>query len=99
MILRYWLFLMFSVCVTTTTVLAGDHIWSQRFGDVDQDVGLSVAVDGNDNVLVTGFFNGAVDFGGGVCKVSCVRMRKRGTSLGCCPRSPLKEGTLWDRNH
>lgn len=43
----------------------GNHIWSQRFGDFDGQVGTSVAVDGAGNVLLTGSFGGTVDFGGG----------------------------------
>ena len=43
----------------------GDHIWSKIFGSVNEDYGLGVAVDDNDNVLVTGAFTGMIDFGGG----------------------------------
>ncbi len=43
---------------------AGVHQWSQRFGNTGSDVGYSVAVDGSGNVLVTGHFNGTVNFGG-----------------------------------
>ncbi len=41
------------------------HIWSHRFGSTNSDVGLAVAVDSTGDVLVTGFFEGTVDFGGG----------------------------------
>ena len=43
----------------------GTHLWSQRFGDVEDDLGLSVSVDGSGNVFVTGRFAGTVNFGGG----------------------------------
>ncbi len=43
----------------------GDHLWSKRFGDTDYQEGLSVAVDGAGNVLLTGWFGGTADFGGG----------------------------------
>jgi uncharacterized protein (AIM24 family) len=43
----------------------GAHLWSSRFGDAMDQHGESVAVDGAGNVLVTGSFSGAVDFGGG----------------------------------
>ena len=41
---------------------AGKHLWSQRFGDIGS---YAIAVDRADNVLVTGSFEGTVDFGGG----------------------------------
>ena len=44
---------------------AGTHLWSQNFGDTDEDIGLAIAADSSDNVLVTGMFQGTVDFGGG----------------------------------
>ena len=43
---------------------AGDHVWSKRFGDADPQKGLSAAVDASGNAIVTGCFEGAVDFGG-----------------------------------
>ena len=43
----------------------GVHKWSQRFGDASDQIAQSVAVDGSDNVVLTGRFRGAVNFGGG----------------------------------
>jgi len=43
----------------------GVHQWSQRFGSTNFDAGYSVAVDASSNVLVTGYFFGTVNFGGG----------------------------------
>jgi hypothetical protein len=43
----------------------GSHVWSKGFGGATTDEGLGVAVDGSSNVVVTGFFTGTVDFGGG----------------------------------
>ncbi|NIO27869.1 MAG: T9SS type A sorting domain-containing protein [Candidatus Latescibacteria bacterium] len=43
----------------------GNHIWSQRFGDSDDQLAESVVADGSGNVVVTGYFMGTVDFGGG----------------------------------
>jgi hypothetical protein len=43
----------------------GSHIWSKTFGDTSYDGGNSVAVDNSGNVVLTGYFQGTVDFGGG----------------------------------
>jgi uncharacterized protein (AIM24 family) len=43
----------------------GNHLWSKRFGDLNQQNARSVAVDAMGSVLVTGIFAGALDFGGG----------------------------------
>jgi Fibronectin type III domain/Beta-propeller repeat len=44
----------------------GGHVWSQRFGSSSApDFGYGVAVDGNGNVAMTGYFAGLVNFGGG----------------------------------
>ena len=45
---------------------AGQHVWSKRFGDTGQDVGYSVAAAPNGDVAITGYFQGTVNFGGGV---------------------------------
>ncbi len=44
----------------------GNHVWSKRFGDGLVQYGTDVSVDGAGNVIVTGYFEGSVDFGGGV---------------------------------
>ena len=41
------------------------HLWSLRFGDADTQFVSSVALDGDDNVILTGQLSGAADFGGG----------------------------------
>ena len=43
----------------------GTHVWSQRFGGGGYDEGWKVAVDWTNRLVVTGFFEGSVDFGGG----------------------------------
>jgi hypothetical protein len=44
---------------------AGQHVWSKRFGGTSIDVANAVAIDGGGNIIITGFFYGTVDFGGG----------------------------------
>jgi len=44
---------------------SGVHQWSQRFGGALGDVGQALAVNGSGTVVVTGSFNGSVNFGGG----------------------------------
>jgi len=49
---------------------AGTHLWSRRFGSptasaIASESGNAVAVDSGGNVVVTGIFEGTVDFGGG----------------------------------
>ena len=41
---------------------SGNLAWAKAIGDVDPDIGRSVAVDGSGNIYITGNFNGAVDF-------------------------------------
>ena len=44
---------------------AGQPLWSKRFGGISIDVANAVAIDGGGNIIITGFFYGTVDFGGG----------------------------------
>jgi Carboxypeptidase regulatory-like domain len=43
----------------------GSHLWSRRFGDELEQNANSIVVDAAGNVLVTGRFDGTVDFGNG----------------------------------
>jgi len=43
----------------------GQHLWSQCFGDGSNQDAYGIAIDGSGNVIVTGWFQGTVDFGGG----------------------------------
>lgn len=49
---------------------AGNHVWSVRFGSTGADVGSGLAVDGSRDVVLTGSFQGSVDFGGGTLTAS-----------------------------
>jgi hypothetical protein len=42
----------------------GTHLWSDNYGDADDQSGGSVAIDGSGNVMVAGGFDGTVNFGG-----------------------------------
>ena len=55
----------FDVLVTKHSA-SGEHIWSQIFGDSGYQYGTGVAIDGADNVLLTGSFASGIDFGGGL---------------------------------
>jgi hypothetical protein len=44
----------------------GNHLWSDNYGDTDDQSGKDVAIDGLGNIVTTGSFDGTVDFGGGV---------------------------------
>jgi hypothetical protein len=43
----------------------GSYLWSQRFGGTSNEVPKGIALDASDNIVITGFFAGTVDFGGG----------------------------------
>lgn len=43
----------------------GQHLWSRRFGGVNDDIAQGVAVDAAGNALVMGYFTGVADFGTG----------------------------------
>ncbi|MDH4338701.1 MAG: SBBP repeat-containing protein [Candidatus Krumholzibacteria bacterium] len=43
---------------------AGTHQWSKSFGNIDVQIGSSVACDGVDGVYIAGYFSGTVNFGG-----------------------------------
>lgn len=45
---------------------SGTHLWSDNFGDSDDQSASDVAIDGTGNVVVTGSFDGTVNFGGTV---------------------------------
>jgi len=51
---------------TTPPPNGGEHQWSKRFGDVDQQFGHAIAVDSAGAVFVTGHYFGTMDFGTGV---------------------------------
>jgi hypothetical protein len=44
---------------------SGEHLWSRGFGGALDDSGNAVAIDANDNIILTGAFAGTIDFGGG----------------------------------
>jgi hypothetical protein len=53
------------VFIVSYDALTGTHRWSTRLGGQGRDWGHGVAVDGDGNVTVVGFFEGTADFSGG----------------------------------
>ncbi len=51
---------------TTPAPTELDHKWSQRFGDALEQFSYDVACDASGNIIIAGYFDGAVDFGGGI---------------------------------
>jgi hypothetical protein len=43
----------------------GNYLWSFRLGGTSNEVPKGIAIDSGGNVVITGFFGGTVDFGGG----------------------------------
>jgi hypothetical protein len=43
---------------------AGTPLWAQGFGSTGSDIGYSLAADGSNNVVATGYFQGTVSFAG-----------------------------------
>ncbi len=41
---------------------SGDYVWANKMGGTSADIGRSLALDGSNNVYVTGYFQGTVDF-------------------------------------
>ncbi|MBI4702987.1 MAG: nucleotide-binding protein [Deltaproteobacteria bacterium] len=52
-------------CTKGKCGIPGGHLWSRSFGTWGTDYATAVAVDSADNVLLTGYYQGSVDFGGG----------------------------------
>ncbi|MDI1444138.1 hypothetical protein [Polyangium sp. 6x1] len=48
----------------------GNHVRSKRFGITQPSQGTGIAVDGAGNVVVTGYFNGSINFGSGTITTS-----------------------------
>ena len=43
----------------------GSYVWSLRLGGTGDDTPVAIAIDTNDNILVSGVFHGTIDLGGG----------------------------------
>src|SRR6185369_6676346 len=44
----------------------GSPIWSKNFTNTSGDEGYSIASDANGNIFLTGYYQGTIDFGGGI---------------------------------
>ncbi len=45
---------------------AGNHLWSEHYGDAEYQLGKEMAIDPSNNIIAAGGFKGDIDFGGGV---------------------------------
>ena len=43
----------------------GNHVWSERYGDMSEQVGVDLGADSGGNIFLTSAFFGTLDFGGG----------------------------------
>lgn len=50
-------------CDGETPACVGDPVWARRMGGTDYETAVGVAVDPNDNVIVTGLYKSAASFG------------------------------------
>jgi hypothetical protein len=66
----------------------GTHIWSQRFGGADADVGRGLAVDQDGNFAITGSFSGDVAF-------AVSSLRSRGSAEGFVAKLSPRGAALW----
>jgi hypothetical protein len=48
----------------------GGHVFSRRYGDAQPQYANALAIDGSSNILMAGFFQGSVDFGGGALQTA-----------------------------
>lgn len=72
---------------------SGAHIWSKRFGDVSDQVGLTVALDPSGNIVISGQFSGTLDFGNGPALASA------GTSDVFVAKLDTSGATLWSKRY
>jgi hypothetical protein len=55
----------YDIYVAKLSGVDGSHMWSKGYGALSDDRGLSVDVDADNNVLITGYLSGTVDLGCG----------------------------------
>lgn len=76
---------------------AGNHIWSKSYGGISQDHGYALAIDGSNNVFITGFFNSnstTVNFGGG----NLVSAASGATGSGFIAKLDASGNHIWSRS-
>jgi hypothetical protein len=57
-------------CDGLTPDCSGAHLWSDAYGDKEEQVGGHVATDDSGNVYLTGYFQSEIDLGGGALKAT-----------------------------
>ncbi|MCK6550455.1 SBBP repeat-containing protein [Myxococcota bacterium] len=64
------------VAVAPIAAPTGAHQWSRRFGGTQSQTALKTAADPSGNVIVTGYFYGSIDLGGGALTTSNTGLAK-----------------------
>jgi hypothetical protein len=78
-------------CDGTTPPCPGTVSWARQFGDASNQVVSAVAVDAAGNVIVTGYFFGSVDFGGGAL------MSTGGSDVFVAKLDAVSGGHIWSK--
>ena len=74
----------------------GGFLWAKRLGDIVDDSATGVAVDSQDNIIVTGYFAFSVDFGGGAISANTTVANIYAPDIFVVKYSPL--GThIWSK--
>jgi hypothetical protein len=69
---------------------SGGHLWSRRFGGTQNELPKGIAVDAAGNVVITGYFRGSADFGGGALVGAA-------SATGFLAKYSPSGGHLWSR--
>lgn len=81
----------------------GDVLWAKRWGDGDDQSRVSLAVDGQGNIILAGSYHGTLDFGGGnglppqgMDDIYVVKLDPDGNTIWAKGIGDAKGQTAWD---